>query len=83
MQEQIRKRKEEEDRLAAQNEFLNRSLRGSRKLQALESTPQGAINDAFSGEDEEKDSSRPETPIEKEVVHVAYGKHKYNPPLNE
>lgn len=74
-QEQIRKRKEEEDRLAAQSEFLNRSLRGSRKLQALESRPQGAINDAFSGEDEEKESSRSETPvIEKEVVHVAYGK---------
>ncbi|XP_050508348.1 protein PALS1 isoform X2 [Diabrotica virgifera virgifera] len=74
-QEQIRKRKEEEDRLAAQNEFLNRSLRGSRKLQALESKPHGSINDAF--EDESQESSRPGTPSspatgEKEIVHVQY-----------
>ncbi|KAG5876450.1 hypothetical protein JTB14_031135 [Gonioctena quinquepunctata] len=72
-QEQIRKRKEDEDRLAAQTEFLNRSLRGSRKLQALESRPQGADNDAF--EDEGQDSSRSVTPStagEKELVHVAY-----------
>lgn len=39
MQEALRKRKEEEDRLAQEAEFLNRSLRGSKKLQALESTP--------------------------------------------
>lgn len=71
-QEQIRKRKEEEDRLAAQNEFLNRSLRGSRKLQALENEPHGAINDAF--EDEGQDSSRSDTPAtEKELVHIPYG----------
>ncbi|KAJ8986074.1 hypothetical protein NQ317_003368 [Molorchus minor] len=73
-QEQIRKRKEEEERIAAQNEFLNRSLRGSRKLQALESRPQGAINDAFT-EDEGHESSRTATPapaVEKELVHVAY-----------
>ncbi|XP_056634889.1 protein PALS1 isoform X3 [Diorhabda sublineata] len=71
-QEQIRKRREEEDRLAAQNEFLNRSLRGSRKLQALESEPQGAFNDAF--EDEGQDSSRSDTPAtEKELVHTQYG----------
>ncbi|KAK7601156.1 hypothetical protein V9T40_008597 [Parthenolecanium corni] len=38
-QEALRKRKEEEDRLAQEAEFLNRSLRGSKKLQALESTP--------------------------------------------
>lgn len=35
----MRKRKEEEERLAQEAEFLNRSLRGSKKLQALESTP--------------------------------------------
>nr|XP_023013161.1 MAGUK p55 subfamily member 5-A isoform X3 [Leptinotarsa decemlineata]XP_023013162.1 MAGUK p55 subfamily member 5-A isoform X3 [Leptinotarsa decemlineata]XP_023013163.1 MAGUK p55 subfamily member 5-A isoform X3 [Leptinotarsa decemlineata] len=72
-QEQIRKRKEDEDRLAAQTEFLNRSLRGSRKLQALESRPQGSVNDAF--EDEGQESSRSATPspaVEKELVHVAY-----------
>ncbi|XP_049826039.1 protein PALS1 isoform X2 [Aethina tumida] len=72
-QEQIRKRKEEEERIAAQNDFLNRSLRGSRKLQALESKPQGSINDAFA-EDEAHDSSRSITPSasEKEAVHIQY-----------
>ncbi|XP_044254353.1 protein PALS1 isoform X3 [Tribolium madens] len=72
-QEQIRKRKEEEDRIAAQNDFLKRSLRGSRKLQALESRPQGTVNDAFAV-DETQDSSRSTTPtLEKEVVHTVYG----------
>lgn len=74
-QEQLRKRKEEEERIAAQNEFLNRSLRGSRKLQALESHPQGSINDAFT-EDDTRESSRSPTPAfpgEKEVVHTLYG----------
>ncbi|XP_066258082.1 protein PALS1 isoform X1 [Euwallacea similis] len=70
-QDQIRKRKEEEERIAAQNEFLNRSLRGSRKLQALENTPQGAFNDAF--DDELVEPSRTDSPVEeKERVHVAY-----------
>ncbi|CAH0560800.1 unnamed protein product [Brassicogethes aeneus] len=72
--EQIRKRKEEEERIAAQTDFLNRSLRGSRKLQALESRPQGSVNDAFA-EDEDHDSSRsitPVSPIEKEAVHIPY-----------
>ncbi|XP_066258084.1 protein PALS1 isoform X3 [Euwallacea similis] len=69
--DQIRKRKEEEERIAAQNEFLNRSLRGSRKLQALENTPQGAFNDAF--DDELVEPSRTDSPVEeKERVHVAY-----------
>lgn len=72
-QEQLRKRKEEEDRIAAQTEFLNRSLRGSRKLQALENRPQGAINDAYS-EDDVQDTSRSSTPLgDKEVVHTPYG----------
>ncbi|XP_026330889.1 MAGUK p55 subfamily member 5-A isoform X2 [Hyposmocoma kahamanoa] len=48
-QEQIRQRKEEENRIAAQNEFLRTSLRGSHKLQALEaSAPTAAfVNDAY------------------------------------
>ncbi|KAK9746006.1 PDZ domain [Popillia japonica] len=74
-QEQLRKRKEEEERIAAQNEFLNRSLRGSRKLQALENRPQGAVNDAFA-EDDINESSRSTTPApqgEKEIVHAIYG----------
>ncbi|KPJ15670.1 MAGUK p55 subfamily member 5 [Papilio machaon] len=47
--EQLRQRKEAEERIAAQNEFLRTSLRGSHKLQALESTPGGTafINDAY------------------------------------
>ncbi|KAF7282428.1 hypothetical protein GWI33_002658 [Rhynchophorus ferrugineus] len=70
-QEQIRKRKEEEERIAAQNEFLHRSLRGSLKLQALESKPQGAINDAY---EDEASETRSEAPVEeKERVHLAYG----------
>ncbi|XP_030758930.1 MAGUK p55 subfamily member 5-A-like, partial [Sitophilus oryzae] len=68
--EQIRKRKEEEERIAAQNEFLNRSLRGSRKLQALESKPQGTINDAY--EDEVTDFTSESSEEEKECVHSAY-----------
>lgn len=79
-QEQIRKRKEEEERIAAQTEFLNRSLRGSRKLQALESRPQGTINDAFQAEDDLQDTSRSTTPApigEKELVHIQYGKQNY------
>ncbi|KAL0878761.1 hypothetical protein ABMA27_003799 [Loxostege sticticalis] len=50
-QEQLRRRKEAEDRIAAQNEFLRTSLRGSNKLQALESTPPSSgtafVNDAY------------------------------------
>jgi hypothetical protein len=53
-------------------------LRGSRKLQALESRPQGSVNDAFA-EDEAQESSRSTTPAaaaEKEVVHTVYGELK-------
>lgn len=68
LQEQLRKRKEDEERQAAQTEFLNRSLRGSRKLQALQEAqplsqppqalPQpdkrsGVVNDGFSSADED------------------------------
>ncbi|XP_065366267.1 uncharacterized protein sdt isoform X1 [Calliphora vicina] len=35
-QEQLRRRREEEERIAQQNEFLRASLRGSRKLKALQ-----------------------------------------------
>ncbi len=35
-QEDLRKRREEESRIAAENEFLRTSLRGSKKLQSLE-----------------------------------------------
>nr|CAD7457571.1 unnamed protein product [Timema tahoe] len=63
-QEALRKRQEDEERQAQQAEFLNRSLRGSRKLQALEShpsppPPQGVINDGYSSEDTEDATSAP------------------------
>lgn len=55
LQEQLRRRREEEERIAQQNEFLRASLRGSRKLQALQDNhqivndrlPVGIDNDAF------------------------------------
>lgn len=47
LQEVKRKERAEKERVAAQNEFLNRSLRGSKKLQALESGSTGVDNDAF------------------------------------
>lgn len=59
LQEQLRQRKEAEERIAAQNEFLRTSLRGSHKLQALESNPPSSgtafVNDAY--EDDVSDDS--------------------------
>lgn len=58
LQEQLRRRKEEEDRIAQENDFLRASLRGSRKLQALQDGPLGQDrpigieNDAFLEDDE-------------------------------
>ncbi|KAJ2951709.1 hypothetical protein O0L34_g13871 [Tuta absoluta] len=55
-QEQLRQRKEAEDRAAAQNEFLRTSLRGSNKLQALESSAANTtafVNDAYEGDSDE------------------------------
>lgn len=59
IQEQLRRRQEEQDRIIQQNEFLRASLRGSRKLQALQDNPLqqrpiGIENDAYA-EDEEPD----------------------------
>ncbi|CAG5043433.1 unnamed protein product [Parnassius apollo] len=60
--EQLRQRKEAEERIAAQNEFLRTSLRGSHKLQALESTPPSSgtafVNDAY-----EEDISEEASPL--------------------
>ncbi|CAF4857579.1 unnamed protein product [Pieris macdunnoughi] len=53
--EQLRQRKEAEERIAAQNEFLRTSLRGSHKLQALESNPPNTtsfVNEAYEEDDE-------------------------------
>lgn len=56
-QEQLRRRQEEQERIVQQNDFLRASLRGSRKLQALQDSPLqdrpiGIENDAYA-EDEE------------------------------
>ncbi|CAO1401987.1 unnamed protein product [Diamesa serratosioi] len=59
-QEQLRMRREKEERIAAQNEFLRTSLRGSRKLHALEADPVlnerppiGFDNEAYLTEDDD------------------------------
>ncbi|CAB3228242.1 unnamed protein product [Arctia plantaginis] len=56
--EQLRQRKEAEERIAAQNEFLRTSLRGSHKLQALESNPPSSgtafVNDAYEDDTSEE-----------------------------
>uniref|UniRef100_A0A6B0VGU3 Putative calcium/calmodulin-dependent serine protein kinase/membrane-associated guanylate kinase n=3 Tax=Ixodes ricinus TaxID=34613 RepID=A0A6B0VGU3_IXORI len=46
-QEEIRQRKEEEERIAQEQEFLRSSLRGSKKLRALAQGSEGILNDAF------------------------------------
>ncbi|XP_055846624.1 uncharacterized protein LOC129912432 [Episyrphus balteatus] len=64
-QEQLRRRREEEERIAQQNEFLRASLRGSRKLKALQNKTsaqqqhptsveavQGVDNDAYTDEED-------------------------------
>ncbi|KAJ1522794.1 hypothetical protein ONE63_001950 [Megalurothrips usitatus] len=83
-QEQMRQRKAEEERQAAQTEFLNRSLRGSRKLQALkEQQPEpdadkpraGVVNDGYSSAEDA--DLEPELPVDDPtaVVHrvISYG----------
>uniref|UniRef100_A0A182QC38 Guanylate kinase-like domain-containing protein n=1 Tax=Anopheles farauti TaxID=69004 RepID=A0A182QC38_9DIPT len=55
-QEQLRRRREDEERIAAQNDFLRNSLRGSQRLRALqdnpiEKPPVGVDNEAYA-EDE-------------------------------
>ena len=52
-QEEERKKREKEERTAREDEFLRSSLRGSRKLQALEKSPplratSGVVNVAYS-----------------------------------
>lgn len=70
LQDALRKRKEEEDRVAQQNEFLNRSLRGSKKLRELEHEPPetGIVNDGFSSEHDDDNTAvvaeEPQDPYE-------------------
>lgn len=70
LQDALRKRREEEDRVAQQNEFLNRSVRGSKKLRELEHEPleTGIVNDGFSSEHDEDNTvitlDEPQDPYE-------------------
>ncbi|XP_052869006.1 uncharacterized protein LOC128274746 [Anopheles cruzii] len=55
-QEQLRRRREDEERIAAQNEFLRNSLRGSQRLRALqdnpiEKPPVGVDNEAYADDE--------------------------------
>lgn len=62
LKEDERKRREKEERIAREEEFLRSSLRGSRKLQALEETSTkvlppstGVVNIAYTGRDEDEE----------------------------
>ncbi|XP_025406361.1 MAGUK p55 subfamily member 5 isoform X3 [Sipha flava] len=77
-QDALRKRREEEDRVAQQNEFLNRSVRGSKKLRELEHEPleTGIVNDGFSSEHDEDNTitvEEPQDPYEPIYRVVGYG----------
>ncbi|XP_035896121.1 uncharacterized protein LOC118505024 isoform X2 [Anopheles stephensi] len=55
-QEQLRRRREDEERIAAQNDFLRNSLRGSQRLRALqdnpiEKPPVGVDNEAYADDE--------------------------------
>ncbi|XP_064621850.1 protein PALS1-like isoform X2 [Lineus longissimus] len=67
-QEDLRKRRDEEDRLLREQEFLRASLRGSKKLQALEQRPPppqpvGFENEAFVEEGDHLDGSLPRSAL--------------------
>ena len=58
-QEELRKRREEETQRAKEQEFLRTSLRGSKKLQALEKKKQmaaGVVNTAFDDNEDDFDN---------------------------
>ena len=68
--------------MAQQNEFLNRSVRGSRKLQALEShstpqSPTGVVNDAYSSADDVDlaSPSADEDDVQSESLHRVIGEY--------
>lgn len=73
-----RKERLEKERVAQQNECLNRSLRGSKKLQALESgriPSSGVVNDAYT-EDETHHHDKPvedEEEVYSDTLHKAIG----------
>ena len=49
LQEEERKKREKEERIAREDEFLRSSLRGSRKLQALEKSPPTTVRPTVTG----------------------------------
>ncbi len=82
LQEELKKRREQEERQAREEEFLRTSLRGSKKLQALETvraqqtpSPQlgsqnvGFVNDAYEtlSEDQVPYVSHPDLILKKPV----------------
>ncbi|XP_059484052.1 protein PALS1 isoform X2 [Neocloeon triangulifer] len=72
-QEDLRRRKENEDRVAQEKEFLRSSMRDSRKLQALESRPppklpSGIVNDGYSST-EDNDGVVATTDITSDSLH--------------
>lgn len=72
-QEELRLRKEEEERIAQEQEFLRSSLRGSKKLRALEqNAPEGILNAAF-----ETDSFGATLPSDARLLPVS----PYKPPM--
>jgi hypothetical protein len=67
-QEDLKRRREEEDRITREEEFLRTSLRGSKKLQSLEEEhrgvavpPSGIINPNYVPEEEQETSLNAET----------------------
>lgn len=77
-QDQLRLRREKEDRIAATNEFLRNSVRGSNKLQQLKADhiapPIGFDNEAYLGEDDD-DVNKPNL-IGERIRHSAGAKRR-------
>ncbi|XP_068139737.1 uncharacterized protein sdt isoform X6 [Drosophila tropicalis] len=68
-QEQLRRRREEEERIAQQNEFLRNSLRGSRKLKALQdtATATAAVGKAMAQQQQHQQQQQQATGVENEA----------------
>ncbi|KAK6999948.1 MAGUK p55 subfamily member 5 [Biomphalaria glabrata] len=81
-QDELKKRREEEKRQRAEDEFLRTSLRGSKKLQALENkrhlgpAPSGVINTAFDDEESEEEEDDEEDNDSKSHLRIV-GQERY------
>jgi len=82
-QEVKRKERAEKERVAAQNEFLNRSLRGSKKLQALESGSTGVDNDAFAQDEAPTATTTTTTTTQAADTGAAEGDDVFNDTLHK